>query len=87
MFTVTVIVSSLVPSVAVRITVHAFESVPVPQPGFSKSGALVNVRAPVPELILNKAESTDAPLSPTAIIEYASVGLESASVASYVPTA
>ena len=57
MFTVTVIVSSLVPSVAVSITVHAFESVPAPQPGFSKSGALVNVRAPDPVLTVKSALS------------------------------
>ena len=47
MLTVTVIVSELVPSEAVSSTSQALELVPVPHPGFSKSGALVNVRAPV----------------------------------------
>ena len=49
MLTVTVIVSvlALPSSVAVSTTVQSLESVFAPHPGFSKSGALVNVRAPV----------------------------------------
>ena len=60
-FTVTVIESEFVASLSltVRITVHAFESVLVPHPGFSKSGALVNVRAPVALLIENRPLSVD----------------------------
>ena len=53
-FTVTVSVSVLVPSEAVSSTVHALESVPAPHPGFSKSGALVNVSAPVEESTVNR---------------------------------
>ena len=54
-----VIVSELASSssFAPTITVHALASLPAPQPGFSKSGALVNVRAPVSELIVNKSLS------------------------------
>ena len=54
-----VIVSVLVSSssVAVSMTVHEFESVFAPQPGFSKLGALVNVRAPVSSLTVNSALS------------------------------
>ena len=67
---VTVIVSVVPePSVTDRSTTQVFESVFAPHPGASKLGAFVNVRAPDPELILNKAESTDAPFAPTAIIE------------------
>ena len=80
MLTVTVIVSVLVLSlsVAVSSTVHVFESVPEPHPGFSKSGALVNVRAPVAEFTVNN------PWSCPPEIEYTIVVPASASVAPYV---
>ena len=42
------------PSETDRSTTQMFESAFVPHPGVSKSGAFVNVRAPDPELILNK---------------------------------
>ena len=69
--TVTVIVSSAVPaspSETLMTTTQVLASLPAPQPGVSKSGALLNVRTP-PLATLNRSWSTLAALSPEVTME------------------
>ena len=69
--TVTVIVSSsepASPSETLMTTTQVLASLPAPQPGVSKSGALLNVRTP-PLATLNRSWSTLAALSPEVTME------------------
>ena len=69
--TVTVIVSSsepASPSETLMTTTQVLASLPAPQPGVSKSGALLNVRTP-PLATLNRSWSTLAGLSPEVTME------------------
>ena len=69
MVTVTVIVSVVAVSVTERTTTQVLASLPVPQPGASKFGAFVKVRAPVAPTIEKRSWSTDVASSFAATIE------------------
>ena len=67
--TVTVIVSVVAVSVTESTTTHVLASLPAPQPGASKFGAFVKVRAPVAPTIEKRSWSTDVASASAAMIE------------------